>query len=371
MYRKWCPTAQELKQIFGDKVSKKVKALKSSDDFKTIECIHVVIESENYDGSVKQPFVSFVVEVENEHVIEEVGRREFGYVVPRWQTESGSQYAYSPATIIALPDARLMQQMTLILLEAGEKATNPPMLANSEIIRSDIDLSGGGITWVDNHDGNLNEVLHQLNVDAKGIPLGMEMSDGVRASLIESFFINKLSLPPIGSGMTATEVRQRIEEYIRQALPIFEPMEASYNGGLCDMTAEILINNGAFGSVQDMPASVRGKELTFKYESPLHDAIEREKLERFREMLIVTTESMQVDPMLVHNIDIQEAYRDAISSSGIPSKWLKDTEVVEKIIEQAVQAQEMQAQAQAAQQAAQIGQDVGAASMALDEAGLS
>jgi hypothetical protein len=50
------------------------------------------------------------------------------YVIPRWQTVSGSQYAYSPATVAALPDARLIQAMTLTFFEAGEKATNPPMV---------------------------------------------------------------------------------------------------------------------------------------------------------------------------------------------------------------------------------------------------
>jgi hypothetical protein len=45
------------------------------------------------------------------------------YRIPRWQTVSGSQYSYSPATVAALPDARLIQAMTFTLLEAGEKAT--------------------------------------------------------------------------------------------------------------------------------------------------------------------------------------------------------------------------------------------------------
>jgi hypothetical protein len=34
--------------------------------------------------------------------------------------------------------------------------------------------------------------------------------------------------------MTAYEVGQRVQEYIRNALPIFEPMEMEYNAALCD-----------------------------------------------------------------------------------------------------------------------------------------
>jgi hypothetical protein len=39
--------------------------------------------------------------------------------------------------------------MTLTLLEAGEKFTNPPMIAVQEAIRSDVAIYAGGITWVD------------------------------------------------------------------------------------------------------------------------------------------------------------------------------------------------------------------------------
>jgi hypothetical protein len=48
----------------------------------------------------------------------------------------GLAYAYSPATVVALPDARLLQQMTLTLLEAGQKAVDPPLKATSEAIRA-------------------------------------------------------------------------------------------------------------------------------------------------------------------------------------------------------------------------------------------
>jgi hypothetical protein len=71
------------------------------------------------------------------------------YVIPRWQTVSGSQYATRPPPVCALPDARLLQAMTYTLLEAGEKATSPPIIATQNVVRSDVALYAGGITWVD------------------------------------------------------------------------------------------------------------------------------------------------------------------------------------------------------------------------------
>jgi hypothetical protein len=102
--------------------------------FRQFEIRHVVMRSDDYDVPSngkrwRTPWVSLFIDVERKVALEEVGLYNQMYIIPRWQTVSGSQYAYSPATVAALPDARLIQAMTLTLLEAGEKATNPPMVA--------------------------------------------------------------------------------------------------------------------------------------------------------------------------------------------------------------------------------------------------
>jgi hypothetical protein len=81
--------------------------------------------------------------------MEEVSQWNREYSIERWQTVSGSQYAYSPATIVALPDARLLQAMTYTLLHAGEKIVDPPLIATEDVVRSDVALYAGGITWID------------------------------------------------------------------------------------------------------------------------------------------------------------------------------------------------------------------------------
>ena len=60
------------------------------------------------------------LDVANNHIMREHGTFSHGITLPRLQTVSGSQYAYSPCTVAGLPDARLLQAMTLTLLEAGE-----------------------------------------------------------------------------------------------------------------------------------------------------------------------------------------------------------------------------------------------------------
>jgi hypothetical protein len=369
-FRKWKPTATQLAQLFTKTVSRKVTEKLKDSPYCEINCMHVVLPAEQYqDGKAwRTQWVSVHIDVDNCTIMEEVGVHQFIYVVPRWQTVSGSQYAFSPATICALPDARLIQAMTRVLLEAGEKAVDPPMIAVQEAVRSDINIFAGGVTWVDQaYDERLGEVLRPLSHDKSGIPLGMDMRDDTRRMIADAFYLNKLNLPPQGD-MTAFEVSQRIQEYIRQALPLFEPMEAEYNGALCDATFDLLIRNGAFGSIKDMPRSLLGKDFQFRFESPLQEAIEREKSQRFTEAFNLVGIAAQLDPSVAINLDVKTAFRDVLSSIGAPSKWIRDEKEAEAIAAQQEEDKQAQMAMMAAAQGAQTIEAMGKAGKAVNEA---
>lgn len=374
VHRKWKPSVRTLASIFGEKnLSQAAKEKLAKDPHAEINCRHVIIPAEHYEAPAgkqwRTPYVSVYMDADNNHILEEVGVFNKMYVIPRWQTVSGSQYAYSPTTVAALPDARLIQSMTRVLLEAGEKATNPPMLAVQEAIRSDISIYAGGITWVDSeYDERLGEVLRPLTQDKNGIPLGMEMQQDTRSMIAEAFYLNKLTLPMNAGDMTATEVSQRVQEYIRQALPIFQPMEYEYNGGLCEATFDILMRNGAFGSPEDIPDSLRGADVQFKFTSPLQEAVDREKGQRFNEAAEFLAQAAQIDPNAPANVDINIALRDVLDGIGVPAKWVRTEEQVAQLAQQMQQAQQAQQMAAQVEQAAQVGEQAGRAGVALAEA---
>jgi hypothetical protein len=271
------------------------------------------------------------------------------YVIPRWQTVSGSQYAYSPATVVALSDARLIQTMTGVLLEAGEKAVSPPMIAVQGALRSDLNILAGGVTWVDTeYDERLGEVLRPLTQDKSGIPLGLEMAQDTRQMIAEAFYLNKIALPAPDNAMTAYEVGQRVQEYIRQAMPLFEPMEAEYNGPLCENTFELLLRAGVFGPASEIPEELHGMDYTFTFESPLHDAIEREKGQRFLEAASILSQAAPLDQTVPFMLDTKKAVRDTLQGTGVPAAWIRSEAMVEQL------AAEKQQQAQTAQLLAQM-----------------
>lgn len=359
VYRKWKPTARELVAIFGrDKVSDKVRQnMEQNKPHEECSVWHVVapLDYLSAGATTKLPFRSVYMDMDNNHIIEDVGVYEQEYNVARWQTVSGSQYAYSPATIVALPDARLIQSMSAVLLEAGEKAVTPPMVAVQEAIRGDINLFAGGITYADDmYDERLGEVLRPITSDRSGIPLGLEMQQDTRTMIAEAFYLNKLTLPSPGTDMTAYEVGQRIQEYIRQAMPLFEPMESEYNAPLCERTFSLMMRAGAFGSPYDMPEGLRNKEIMFAFESPLHDAIEREKGQRFLEASQMLAQAVSLDPTSKYTVDAPKALRDVLTAVGVPAAWIRPESEVKEL----VAAEEGQVQAAQTLQTMQQGADV-------------
>ena len=372
IYRKWKPFAVDLGQLFPDKLHPKTQEAVIKDPFKEVDVRHIVVPAMMYknddDKEWPERFVSLYVDVANKHVMEAVSVPTLGYIIPRFQTVSGSQYAYSPATVCALPDARLIQAMTSVLLDAGEKAVNPPMIAVQEAIRSDLSVYAGGVTWVDEkYDERMGEVLRPMTIDRSGIPLGIDMRRDTAAMINEAFYLNKLTLPQMGPEMTAYEVGQRVQEYVRQALPLFEPVEHDYNGAMCEETFTLLQRYGAFGSPYDLPESLRGQEIHFKFESPLHEAIEKQEGAKFMESAQMLQVASEVDPMVVANVDIHKAFRDVITSIKAPADWLVGEEQAAETIAQIQQKQQEQAMMEQVQQAGEVAEQVGAGGKAMEE----
>lgn len=385
VHRNWTPTARQLASEFrlgnGRGIHTKVIERLDKDPYGLVKCRHIIVPSDEYDAPSskadyeyvkpgvrkwKTPYISVHLDVDNQHVMEEVPTYNQTYVIPRWQLVSGSQYAYSPATVAALPDARLIQAMTLTLLEAGEKAVNPPLIGVQEAVRSDVQVFSGGITWVDaEYDERLGEVLRPMTIDSRGIPIGMEMRADIKEAIASAFYLNKLNLPMMAGDMTATEVSQRVQEYIRNALPLFEPMEAEYNGALCDLTFDILLRGGAFGSVEDMPQSLRGQEIEFRFESPLREAAEKKKGQTFMEAKAMLAQVAEIDPGSIAMMDSRVALRDVLNGIGVPAKWIRDEEAMQQIDFENSQRQQSQELLAAMNQGATVAQNIGNAGQAL------
>jgi len=376
LHYKWKLSARNLVKLFPNTASQAVKTAAEKEPFKEIDCRHILVPSEEYDltrkpGQKKHPFVCVYIDIENETILEETPLPLFNWVIPRWITVSGSQYAHSPATTVALPDARLLQQITLTLLEAGQKSVDPPMKGTKNAIQGGVNLFAGGVTWVDDeYDEKLGGALEEVYRSKPELQWGVDRENRVADLINKAFYLNYIQVPTPDGDMTATEFRGRVEEYVRNALPLFEPLEVEYNGGICDKSFEIALLNGAFGPPEDMPPMLRGKEIDWQFDSPLQAANERAKTQAYQDSAQLLQIAAQIDPMSVHDFNNDNALRDALMGTVASADWVVPKDEADQAKAAEGRKMAMQQAAQAAAVAGQAAQHVGKGAQDLQAGGI-
>jgi len=138
-------------------------------------------------------------------------------------------------------------------------------------------------------------------------------------------------------------------------------MEHEYNGQLCEDTFDLLLRAGTFGSVQDMPRELQGREIHFKFVSPLHDAIERKQTAVFMETRELLASAMELDPSAAYNVDLTGTLRDALEGVGLPTKNMVPLEEVNRQVAEAQEMAAMQQEAELARTGAEAARDMGQA----------
>ncbi len=363
-YRKWDARASEVYSMFknvrGATVPKAVMDNIKNGRFeamhKITHCVrpNIGVEDDykpqrNIPNSV--PFVGTYIS-EDGSIILEQPEHELVYVIPRWKTvRTWGAYPFSPAALVALPHSRALQRIMLTYIEASEKAIDPPLIATSDAIASPIDISSGAVTWIDSeYDERMRPGLQPLDL-GKNLPLNENMLNRFHEIQRDSWFLSKLNLPDTRE-RTAYEVEQLVNEYIRNATPIFDPLEEEYNTQLLETVVNKGLRLGVYGAPETFPEEMQGADIIYKYSNPLREAQERQKVGKYNEAVNVLAAGMQLNPQVAANFDEHAATRDTIQAVGVPAEWINPEQQVAETLQAAAEAQAQQQQMQQLQEGA-------------------
>ena len=342
-------SAAQLERMFGrEKLGAPIqRALDRGGDRTQTFLVHrVVCPIEQHEGRrapTSARFWSLYIDPDQQTFLAEATFRTQPILVRRWSTVSGEAWGRSPVTSIALADARTLNVAQRAMLEGLEKAIDPPMLAASENIGGAINLYAGGVTYVEGDMGRPGEVLRPVQ-EAARLDYGMEFTRERREFQARTFLQNLLRLPA-DKTMTAYEVGERIEEFLRSAAPVFEPMEAE-NGQMMDIVFDIAMQHNAY---LPPPPELEGQEVRFDFETTLSIAYRRLKLEKGRDLLTRLAETASIYPDAPKHVNWSAFMDDVFDGVGV-ADWRRDEEeVIQEQNEQlmAQRAQELLAAAQA------------------------
>lgn len=379
LQRKMPMTARNLvgKKAWAANLHSDIKQAATQDPTKEFKIRHIVLPTDEIYGDDKakrrqyknQPFISLYVDCDHQCILGEGGLPVFNYVVPRWRTLGGFPQGFSPATITALPDGRMLQSLARIILEQGEKAVDPPVVAKGEIFRDAVNLYAGGFTYADlENDEKLQDVLQVLS-NGGNLSVGMEMKADVRNLIAEAFLLNKLTFPML-DGMPILQVQALLEESKRNLLPFFGPVESEYHLPLLDTAFQMAVRNNQF-DFQEMPEALQDADVTFVFESPLSSREGRQTLASFQESIQVLAASAEFDETIPSLMNIKTMTKDAIKGTGAKADWFNDEETQQSEEDAANSVQRLKAMATALQGGAAVGADVANATIAMQQAGIA
>ena len=316
---------------------------------------------------LRHPWVSTYIDVEHGRTMSERGSPMNNYSVNRLRRLSNLPWGFSPYTMNGLSDARMLQDMALVILEQGQKAVDPPVVVSGSVFSRDFNAYAGGVTEADLENGQkLGDVMEVLDTGQR-INVGLELKQDVRSLIAESMLLNKLMLPSLRE-MREVEVMVRTEEFRRAALPFFAPIQTSYHEPVLSLGLEMMFNLRML-TVDMLPPELRGAESTFAFVSPLDEAEGRKTIEAFNYQAQIIATGAQVDPGVAQLWDAMKATETALTATGRP-EFLIAEDKRKAVKDEAAQVAAATRAGQLAQQGAGVVADVSNASIASQNAGL-
>jgi hypothetical protein len=365
--RHW--TARQAYQRFGEKAGPKVMEALKNDNPKgrdtLFKFVQAIAPREEYDKRIKNnlnmPFSNCIVSLADESIIEESGFQEFPVAIPRWECAPGEIYPRSPG-MMALPDARTLQAMGHTLLVGGQRAVDPPTWVSDDAVMSAVRTFPGGLTVVDSEAVRATggKPIGQLEMGAN-IPIGREMQADYREMVGNSFFKNVFNLPQ-DQNMTATEVMERKEEFIRTIGPTMGQLENDYIGVIVRRVFGILLRASVDiagrpiegGPIPPPPDILAGKSAEFEFMSPIQQARKMIEAHALSSSFALIAPIIEIQPQVADNIDGDEIVRDLPDMFNMPHKWIKGKDIVQGARDQRAKMAQAQTVLQGGQQVADI-----------------
>lgn len=296
--------------------------------------------------STDMPYEYAVVEEATKHVIVEGGFQEKPFAVARWSVPAGEIYGWGPARA-ALPDIKSLNVVARYNTDGMMLRTVPPALvAADSSLRADRIRARGVVPFDPELAQKLGIPPAQWMQIANDGQMGLMLEERLRRDIADIFLKYLLQMPTEGPAMTATEIIERRQQFVRMYAPIDSNLK-TLNRDYVERIANIILRRpyGTPGAMPPPPDDLESVE--FEFESPVQRAIDEIKARKAQMALAELGGLIQLDPQIIDNFDTDTIARDVPLNLGWPADWLRDRRVVASIREQRAEQQAQQAGMQA------------------------
>ncbi|WP_302556510.1 portal protein [uncultured Desulfovibrio sp.] len=271
---------------------------------------------------------------------------------PRWDVAANDVYGRSPA-MDALPDCRMLQQMGITTLKAIHKAVDPPMSVHAGLRSVGLDLTPGGINFVDSLPGQSQPVatpLLQVKPDLAQARSAMEaVQQQIRAGLYNDLF--RLILEG-RSKVTASEIAAREEEKLLLIGPVLERLHDELLIPLIDRTFRLML---ALDMLPPCPPELSGRHLKVEFVSLLAQAQKLVGISATDQYLALTLKAASAWPEALDSVDVDNLLDNYAQSLGLPANLTRPREERARMRAGREEARQAEQQLELLQKAADLG----------------
>ena len=261
-------------------------------------------------------------------------------------------YGRSPA-MDALPDCRMLQQMGITTLKAIHKAVDPPMSVHAGLRSVGLDLTPGGINFVDSLPGQNQPVatpLLQVKPDLAQARSAMEaVQQQIRAGLYNDLF--RLILEG-RSKVTASEIAAREEEKLLLIGPVLERLHDELLIPLIDRTFRLML---ALDMLPPCPPELSGRHLKVEFVSLLAQAQKLVGISATDQYLALTLKAASAWPEAPDSVDVDNLLDNYAQSLGLPANLTRPREERARLRAGREEARQAEQQLELLQKAADLG----------------
>lgn len=348
---KFYPTARQAFEMWGDKVSDRVKTLLETDPDSKIT-IYKFIQPRN-KSQVKlndmgladakhRPFQCLYIDPKDQIILEETGYYEFPALIGRWEVTAGEDYGRGRGHI-AIYDVRSYNKLREESLYAIAKDNRPPLLVNQRDVFGELPLRPGVQIPVRNING-VKELVSMARTDR----IESEMQRLI-ASINSIFYIDKLLLPPrdtIGQ-MREVEVLQRAKEISTVFGPVGLRITNETLTPLILWSFKTLLRHNSAGTIPPTIMS-NGLDVDVQFVSELAQAQQIKGIQNTQQWLQLILSLSQFKPEVLDFVEGDMIVKDAAKILNVPEQEITNDEEVAKIRQSRNEQQAQMAQAQQA-----------------------
>ena len=362
VFRKYTTTARAAQSQF-DNLTRRIEKLATTDPYKEIELLHIVMPREERNPKLKtkinKPYASIFIDPDEKQVLGEGGFDELPYCVPRFLKASFELgYGRSPS-MTALPDTKMLNKMSEIVIRASQLQIHPPLMVPDDGFMLPVRTTPGGLNF---YRSGTRDRIEPLNIGANN-PLGELQLEQRRTAIRAAFYVDQLILGT-GPQMTATEVIQRTEEKMRLLGPVLGRLQAELLQPLISRTFNILARQKAF---EPAPETMRTGTIDIEYVSPLAKAQRSGDVTSILQMIEFLMPLMNIDQSVIDYLDTDGLAKHIIKTTGTPATVVRGEGEVAKLREQRATQAAVQAELQTAQQLATAAGEAAPAIRAVEE----